>query len=152
MQLGLDHARLLGPLGLVADPDERRALIAGAIDDIVLPLGTAIIPHGMRASRGSVGRLRLSVDGAMPIEIALEAGGIHLADLPPGATGTAWITSKEPFDLGVRAREFEIPVSGGLGGLIVDLREIPLKLPSRPDRRREQLASWQRPLWPDADR
>ena len=152
MQLGLDHARLLGPLGLVADPDERRALIAGAIDDIVLPLGTAIMPRGMRASRGSAGRLRLDVDGVTSLELALEAGGIHLADLPPGAIGAAWITAKEPFDLGVRAREFEIPVSGGLGGLIVDLREIPLRLPSRPDRRREQLASWQRPLWPDVDR
>ena len=65
MQLGLDYARLLGPLGLVADPDERRALIAGAIDDIVLPLGTAIIPRGIGAGRGSVGQFRLSVDGSM---------------------------------------------------------------------------------------
>jgi hypothetical protein len=59
---------------------------------------------------------------------------------------------RDALDLGVRGREFEIPVSGGLGGLLVDMRDVPLRLPSRPDRRREALAAWQRPLWPDADR
>ena len=152
MQLGLDHARLLGPLGLVADPDERRALIAGAIDDIVLPLGTAIIPRGIRTGRGSAGHLSLTVDGSITTYMDLEAGGIHLVDLPPGATGVARLAVRDAVDLGVRGREFEVPVSGGLGGLLVDMRDVPLRLPSRPDRRREALAAWQRPLWPDADR
>ncbi len=152
MQLGLDHARLLGPLGLVEDPDERRALIAGAFDDIVLPLGTAIVPRGVRASRASAGHLTLTVDGSITTYIELEAGGIHLVDLPPGATGIARLAARDAMDLGVRGREFEIPVTGGLGGLLVDMRDVPLRLPSRPDRRREALAAWQRPLWPDADR
>ncbi len=152
MQLGFDHARLLGPLGLVADADERRALIAGAIDDIVLPLGTAIVPRGIRASRGTIGHLSLSVDDSISAYIELEAGGVHLVDLPPGATGIARLAVRDAVDLGARGREFEIPVAGGLGGLLVDLRDVPMRLPSRPDRRREALAAWQRPLWPDADR
>lgn len=152
MQLGLDHARLLGPLGLVADVDERRALIADAIDDIVLPLGTAIVPRGIRASRGTIGHLSLSVDGSISAYIELEAGGIHFVDMPPGATGIARLAVRDAVDLGARGREFEIPVAGGLGGLLVDLRDVPLRLPSRPDRRRDALAAWQRPLWPDADR
>jgi len=152
MQLGLDHARLMGPLGLVADPEERRALIAGAMDDMILPLGTAVIPRGIRAGRGGAGHLSLTVGGAITTYIELEAGGVHLVDLPPGATGIARLAVRDAVDLGVRGREFEIPVSGGLGGLLVDLRDVPLRLPSRPDRRREALAAWQRPLWPDADR
>jgi hypothetical protein len=151
VQLGLDHARLLGPLGLVGDPDERRALIAGALDDIVLPLGTAIVPRGIRAGRG-VGHMSLTADGSITAYIELEAGGIHLVDLPPGATGIARLVARDAVDLGVRGREFEVPVSGGLGGLLVDMRDVPLRLPTRPDRRRAALAAWQRPLWPDGDR
>jgi hypothetical protein len=34
-------------------------------------------------------------------------------------------------------------VTGGLGGLMVDLRDIPLRLPDRADLRAELLESWQ---------
>ena len=36
-------------------------------------------------------------------------------------------------------------------GLLVDLRDIPLRLPERPDRRREVLSTWERALWPELD-
>ena len=35
--------------------------------------------------------------------------------------------------LGTRGRHFAIPVTGGLGGLVVDLRDVPLRLPDRAD-------------------
>jgi hypothetical protein len=38
-------------------------------------------------------------------------------------------------------------VAGGLGGLLVDLRDVPLRLPDRADRRQELLAAWQEALW-----
>ena len=34
-------------------------------------------------------------------------------------------------------------MTGGLGGLVVDLRDVPLKLPDRSDLRGELLESWQ---------
>jgi len=34
-------------------------------------------------------------------------------------------------------------VSGGLAGLLVDLRDVPMRLPERADRRRELLDAWQ---------
>jgi hypothetical protein len=49
--------------------------------------------------------------------------------------------------LGTRGRRFAIEVGGGLGGLLVDLRDVPLRLPDRPDRRRELLGAWQRAMW-----
>ena len=39
----------------------------------------------------------------------------------------------------------------GLAGLLLDLRDIPLRLPERPDRRRELLGTWERALWPEHD-
>jgi len=34
-------------------------------------------------------------------------------------------------------------VTGGLGGLVIDMRDVPLKLPDRSDIRGELLESWQ---------
>ena len=47
-QLAFDHARLLGPLGTIADPVERRALIGELADDLLAPLGSIIVPQGLR--------------------------------------------------------------------------------------------------------
>jgi len=151
-QLAIDHARLLGPLGLVEDPGERRELIADLVDDLLLPLGTVVVPRGVRAARGAIGRLALRGEGDAEPELELTAGAVHLVDLPPGRSAIADLSFRETVNLGVRGRHFALPVVGGLGGLLVDLRDVPLRLPSRPDRRREQLAAWQRPLWPDAER
>ena len=49
--------------------------------------------------------------------------------------------------LGARGRHFAVDVGGGLGGLLVDLRDVPLRLPERLERRRELLDAWQRALW-----
>ena len=54
---------------------------------------------------------------------------------------------RDPVRLGTRGRHFAVDVAGGLGGLLVDLRDVPLRLPERPDRRRELLAGWQEALW-----
>ena len=152
VQLFLDHARLLGPLGLVPDAAERRSMLAGALDDLLLPLGTAIVPRGVRASRGGPGRLLLRHADGATASVELEVNAVHLVDLPPGAEAVAELDLRDAADLGARGRRFAIPVSGGLGGLLVDLRDIPIRLPSRLDRRREQLATWQRPLWPEPER
>ncbi len=152
VQLSLDHARLLGPLGLIADPEDRRSLLAGAVDDLLLPLGSAIVPRGLRPSRGGPGRLVLRHADGTTVSVELEANGVQLVDLPPGAEAVAELDLRDAADLGTRGRRFAMSVSGGLGGLLVDLRDIPIRLPSRLDRRREQLAAWQRPLWPEAER
>ena len=43
-------------------------------------------------------------------------------------------------------------VGGGLGGLLVDLRDIPLRLPDRAERRRAMLEAWQAAFWTSHDR
>ena len=79
-------------------------------------------------------------------------GGLEVVDLPPGEAATAEFQFRDAVRLGARGRRFAIDVSGGLGGLLVDLRDVPLRLPERMDRRRELLDAWQESLWLTRDR
>jgi len=47
-QYAFDHARLLGPLGSIADHDERRAVMSDLADDLLIPLGSVVTPAGLR--------------------------------------------------------------------------------------------------------
>jgi hypothetical protein len=144
-QYALDHARLLGPLGAIPDAGERRVLLMDLVDDLLAPLGSVVTPAGLRAGK-SIGTVAVHArDGISELE--LTPGGLELVDLPPGATAVAEFKFRERVRLGGRGRHFAIDVAGGLGGLMVDLRDVPLRLPDRADRRRDLLAAWQSSLW-----
>jgi hypothetical protein len=147
--LGLDHARLLGPLGTIEDPDERRRVIADLRDELLVPLGTVVMPAGLRSGK-PVGRI--AVRGASgSTELELVPGGLELVDLPPGERAIVELQFRDPVALGPKARHFAIEVTGGLGGLLVDLRDVPLRLPERLERRRDLLTAWQSALWSGLD-
>ncbi|MBA2757885.1 MAG: hypothetical protein H0U37_10680 [Chloroflexi bacterium] len=148
-QFALDHARLLGPLGAIPDPHERLAVMGDLADDLLAPLGSVVMPAGLHAGR-SAGNLLIHADGATS-ELDLVPGGLELVDLPPGATAVAEFRFRDTVRLGARGRHFAIDVAGGLGGLLVDLRDVPLRLPDRADRRRDLLSAWQRALWAGGD-
>ncbi len=140
-QFALDHARLLAPLGTIADPRERRAILADLADDLLLPLGTVVTPGALRHGR-SVGALHLhGANGAGQRD--LRPGTLELVDLPPGYTAVAEFQFHDTVRLGGRGRHFAIDVTGGLGGLMIDLRDVPLRLPDRADLRSEALEAWQ---------
>jgi hypothetical protein len=144
-QLAYDHARLLGPLGTIENEDERQGLLAELAEDLLAPLATAVVPQGLHAGR-AVGRLVLHA-GATPVTRELVGGHVELIELPPGMTRTAELEFRDGVVLGGRGRRFALEVGGGLGGLLVDLRDVPLHLPEADDRRREVLSSWQRAAW-----
>ncbi len=147
--VGLDHARVLAPIGTIEDEEERARLLADLRDDLLVPLGTVVTAAGLRSAR-SAGVLTVHGPGD-PIEVDLVPGGLELMDVPPGGRATVEFRFREPVDLGVRARHLAIDVTGGLGGLVVDLRDVPLRLPDRLEPRRELLASWQAAVWPGFD-
>ena len=144
-QLAFDHARLLGPIGSLGDAVGRRALLGELADDLLAPLGTVIIPQGLRAGR-SAGRLVVR-GPAGETELDLVPGGLQLVDLPPGQLATADLRFRDQVGLGTRGRHLSIEVGGGLGGLLVDLRDVPLRLPERAEPRRALLGAWQAAFW-----
>jgi hypothetical protein len=147
--LAADEARLLGPLGVIEDESERRRLMANLADDILMPLGSLILPAGVRQGR-SAGHLRLK--GAASVqEIELHPGVVQVVDLPPGRAARADIEFRDAVRLGNRARHFSVDVGGGLGGLLIDLRDIPMRISDRPESRRQALDAWQRGMWPEVD-
>lgn len=145
-----DHARLLGALGVIPDAIERRQALIDLVDDVLTPLGSIVIPGGIRAGT-SAGRMTVH-GGTGANETDLVPGGLEIVDLAPGQTATAEFQFRDSVRLGTRGRRFAIDVTGGLGGLLVDLRDIPLRLPERMDRRRELLDAWQESLWLTRDR
>lgn len=145
-QYALDQAQVLAPLGSIADPSERRAVLTDLVDDLLAPLGSVVTPAGLRPGR-SVGALHLhDANGTRALE--LRPGGLSRVDLPPGAVATAELQFNDNVRLGGRGRRFAVDVTGGLGGLLLDLRDVPLHLPDRADLRAELLESWQAAVWP----
>jgi hypothetical protein len=103
-----------------------------------------VTPAGLRSGRsaGSV-----VVNGpTISTRLDLVPGGLALVNLPPGASAIAEFHFRDTVRLGARGRHFAIDVTGGLGGLVVDLRDVPLRLPERADLRGELLESWQTTL------
>jgi hypothetical protein len=146
--LVLDHARALAPLGSLEDEADRRRLLADLADDLLLPLGGAILAGGLRPGRRA--HLRVESEGAAS-ETALMPGTVQVVDLPPGLLASVEIAAPDDLWVGVRAKRVRFEMAGGLGGLLVDTRGIPLRLPQHPERRREALDAWQRPLWTAVD-
>ena len=152
-QLAIDHARLLGPIGTIDDPDERRGLLADLADDLLAPIGSLLVVGSVPSGRRSAARAgRLTLDGDRHSRHDLAAGEVAFVDLAPGDQALATLEFRDAVRVGHRARRVAVPVSGGVAGLAVDLRDVPLRLPERRDRRRAALAAWGELAWPGDER
>jgi hypothetical protein len=140
-----DHAAVLAPLGALPVESDRRRLLADLMDDCLLPVGSAVLT----GAPGESGKDRGRVSIATPLfedELPLEPG-LRLVDLPPGIVARLEIDPGQGSLMGVSGQRFGLEVSGGLGGLLLDTRPIPLELPSAPEQRRAQLEAWEAPAW-----
>lgn len=152
-QLAIDHARLLGPIGTIDDPDERRDLLADLADDLLAPIGSLLVVGSVPASRRNATRVgRLTLDGDRHGRHDLNGGEVAFVDLAPGDRALATLEFRDSVRVGHRGRRIAVSVSGGVAGLAVDLRDVPLRLPERRDRRRAALAAWGELVWPGDER
>lgn len=146
-QLAIDPSGGLGPLGSLDDAEIAEG-IALLRDDLLVPLGSSIVCRGGR--RGQVAmRVALAVDGdaeGEPLEV--RTGQLQIVPLARGRIGDVSIELVGGTSLGTerRARRARARVTGGAVGLILDARNVPLRLPRRPDDRRTVLGSW-RDAW-----
>lgn len=157
-QLAWDHARMLGPIGTIEDPGERRSLLGDLVHDALVPLGSLVMVGGVGGARpggrkraGRAARLTLTVDGDVQRR-DLAAGELAFVELAPGTRGEAQLDFHDGIRFGRRTKRASVQVTGGLAGLVVDLRDVPLSLPERRDRRRSRLAEWAAQAWPRDDR
>ena len=142
---------VLAPLGSLPDEADRRRLLVDLLDDILLPLGSAIVASDVRPGTRTTATLRIT-SSLQQHDLELSPGALRLLDLPPGVPARVEIELREGSLLGARNRRLALDVTGGLGGLLVDTREIPLQLPDRSERRRALLEAWERPVWAATDR
>ncbi len=138
--------------GALPDEGDRRRLLADLLDDALLPLGSAIVTGdgrvAARAPRRHCASPAASQQHDLELPPATPCGSwtCHRA-CPPGSScetrdGPCWAFAP---------RRIALDVTGGLGGLLVDTRDVPLRLPDRAERRRALLEAWERPVW-GADR
>ena len=146
-QFALDHARLLGPLGAIPDAGERRAVMADLVDDLLVPLGSVVTPAGPAGRVDRPARLAIHADGGRRATSTSSPAASSSSTCRPARPPSPSSSSATPCGSGRAARHFAVDVAGGLGGLLVDLRDVPLRLPERADRRRDLLAAWQAALW-----
>lgn len=152
-QLAIDHARLLGPIGTIDDPDERRDLVTDLADDLLGPIGSLLVVASAPAHRRNANRAgRLTLDGDRHGRHDLAGGEVAFIELAPGDRALATLEFRDAVRVGHRARRVAVQVAGGVAGLAVDLRDVPLRLPERRDRRRASLAAWGELAWPGDER
>ena len=149
-----DHASVLAPLGALPVESDRRRLLTDLLDDCLLPLGSAVLT----GTSGKEGKKQpeaasLHISSVLGDEyLRLEPGLLRLVDLPPGISARLDIDPRDGAVLGVEGRHLLLEVRGGLGGLLVDTRGIPLDLPPGGEQRRTLLAEWEAPAWFGSDR
>jgi hypothetical protein len=148
-----DHARVLAPLGALPVEGDRRRLLADLMDDCLLPIGSALLTGTLGEGGKGDGGGRLGINTSLgDDQLNLEPGRLRLVDLPPGIVARLDIDPIDGPILGVDGQHLTLEVSGGLGGLLVDTRPIPLQLPSDPEKRRAQLQAWEASAWMGSER
>jgi hypothetical protein len=141
--LAIDSAGALPPLGALVAEEIGEGL--GVLrDDLVTPLGTAVVCRGARpghlAMRVSVHRAGWPSEG--PFEV--RSGQLRVVPLPAGQPAEIEVELEGGVSIGAprKARRTTATVSGGVVGLMLDARDVPLVFPRRSDDRRAVLGAW----------
>ena len=141
--LAIDAAGALSPLGSLDDEEIGEGL--GALrDDLLTPLGSSVVCRGGRPGAPAM-RVTLRRTGWPDIgPIDVRTGQLVALPLGRGQQADLEIELEPGVSLGTprRTRRVHASVHGGVVGLVLDARGVPLHLPRRSDDRRAMLSSW----------
>ncbi len=152
MSILYDHAGVLAPLGALPVEADRQRLLADLMGDCLLPLCSAVLTGSIATRKKDKAGATMSIASSLGDQrLRLEPGVLQLVDLPPGIVARLGIDPGDGAVLGVEGRTIPLEVSGGLAGLFVDTRPIPLDLPPGGESRRATLEAWEAPVWMGAD-
>jgi hypothetical protein len=142
-QLAVDSAGVLPPLGALEDGEIAEGM--GVLrDDLLVPLGAAVVTRGGRAGqvamRVNVHRVGWPDEG--PVEV--RNGQLQILPLGRGQSAELEVELMPGVSLGGArpGRRIHANVSGGAVGLLLDARDMPLAAPRRTDDRRAVLSAW----------
>jgi uncharacterized protein (TIGR01319 family) len=116
--------------------------------DCLVRLGAVLAPIGTGKPGQTCVTVEVSAPGALTLTMQVPFG--ELARIPLPEEGTARLVARPDrgFDLGAgKGKAIDVPVTGGVVGLIVDTRgRRPFTLPEEPALRIERLRAWNRAL------
>ena len=142
-QVAIDAAAVLGPLGSL-EGDELREGLRLLADDLLVPLGTAVVTRG-----GEPGQLAMRVTvhrpgWPTPAPIAIRVGQVQVLPLPRGSEAELSIETGPGVSLGAarRSPRARAMASGGAVGIVLDGRGVPIAMPRRGDDRRAMQSAW----------
>jgi hypothetical protein len=148
-----DHAGVLAPLGALPLEADRQRLLSDLTVDGLLPLASAIVTGTIPERKKDRTPARMSIVSVLGDQgLRLEPGELQLVDLPPGVSARIGIDPGQGSILGSEGEPIAMELSGGLGGLFVDTRPIPLDLPAGGEARRSVLEAWEAPAWVRSER
>ena len=142
-QLAVDAAGVLPPLGALEDGEIAEGM--GVLrDDLVVPLGAAVVTRGGRAGQLAmrVAAHRVGWPDEPPIDV--RTGQLLVLPLGRGQSAELEIELASGVSLGGprQGRRVQATATGGSVGLILDARDVPLAVPRRSDDRRAVLSAW----------
>jgi len=148
-----DHAGVLAPLGALPVEADRQRLISDLMSDCLLPLGSVVATGTIPQRKKDKAAGAMSIASALGDQrLRLDPGQLQLVDLPPGISAHIAIDPGEGVILGAEGGPISMELSGGLGGLFVDTRPIPLDLPDSGESRRSTIEAWEAPVWVGSER
>ncbi len=142
-QIALDVAGILGPLGSLSD-DELREGVGMLRDDLLTPLGTAVVVRGGRSGQPAMAARLHRAGWPDPEPVEVRSGQVVVLPLPRGERAELHLDLAGGITLpgARRAHHLSVEVTGGTVGLVLDARDVPAQLPRRLDDRRAVLAGW----------
>lgn len=142
-QLALDPWGICGPLGTLAG-DEVDEGMETLRDDLLVPLGTAVVARGERAGQLAFKAKLHRAGWPDSPRVDVRSGSLAVIPLERGGAGELELELEKGVEVGDahKARRLRVAVTGGAVGVILDARDDPIQLPTRPGDARTMIQSW----------